>query len=231
MVVLVHGGPFVQAKFWRWDAEVQFLAARGYAVLEPQFRGTLGFGQAYYRAGWKQWGKAMQTDIADATRWAIEEGIANPQRIAIAGASYGGYATLMGLVRNAELFRCGVAWVGVTDLDMLHTVDWDDVSSNYKKFGMPTLLGDRVRDAADLRANSPLTHSASIHQAVLLAYGGADKRVPLIHGETFRRAIQAKNSKTEWMVYRDEGHGWRVPANQIDFWNRTARFLDKHLTP
>ncbi len=229
MVVLVHGGPFTRAPTWRWDSEVQFLAARGYVVLQPQFRGTKGFGQAHYVAGWKQWGKAMQTDLADATQWAVAKGIADPKRIAIAGASYGGYATLMGLVRNPDLFRCGVAWVGVTDLNMLHTVKWDDISDDYKKFGMPKLLGDRVTDAADLTANSPLSHAGSIGQPLLLAYGKVDKRVPLVHGEAFRKAVQPGNSALEWVVYEDEGHGWQLPANRIDFWNRTARFLDKNL--
>lgn len=231
MVVLVHGGPFVHGPSWRWDAEVQFLAARGYAVLQPQFRGTLGFGAAFARAGWRQWGKAMQTDLTDATRWAIEQGIADAKRIAIAGASYGGYAALMGLVRDPGLFRCGVAWVGVTDLDMLHTVDWDDISPSYKRHGMPTLLGDRVKDAADLKANSPLTHASSIKQPLLLAYGSADRRVPLVHGETFRKAVAPGNAALEWVVYEDEGHGWRAPENRLDFWSRTARFLDKHLVP
>jgi dipeptidyl aminopeptidase/acylaminoacyl peptidase len=229
MVVLVHGGPFVHGPSWSWDAAVQLLAARGYAVLQPQFRGTLGFGEAHHRAGWRQWGKAMQTDIADATRWAIAQGVADPQRIAVAGASYGGYATLMGLLREPELFRAGVAWVAVTDLDMLHTVNWDDISDDYKKHGMPALLGDRVKDAADLKENSPLTHAAKIKQPLLLAYGSADKRVPLVHGEAFSRAVKATNPRVEYIVYEDEGHGWRVPANRIDFWNRTLKFLDQQL--
>ena len=229
MVVLVHGGPFAMGPSWRWDAEAQFLAARGYAVLQPQFRGTKGFGEAHYKGGWRQWGKAMQTDLADATRWAIAQGIADPKRIAIAGASYGGYATLMGLLRDADLFRCGVSWVGATDLDLLYTVSWDDVSDDFKKQGMPRLVGDRIKDAADLKENSPLTHAAKITQPLLLAYGSADQRVPLVHGESFRKALSP--GKLEWKVYEDEGHGWRLPANQIDFWNRTARFLDKQLAP
>lgn len=229
MVVLVHGGPFGPGSHWQWEAETQFLAARGYAVLQPEFRGTQGFGDAHYKAGWKQWGKAMQTDVADATRWVIAQGIADPRRIAIAGASYGGYATLMGLVRDADLFRCGVAWAGVTDLDMLYTVRWDDISDDYKKQGVPKLLGDRTLDAVDLKENSPLTHAINIKQPLLLAYGDKDKRVPLVHGEKFRRAVQAVNSQVEWVVYPDEGHGWRLPANNVDFWNRVARFLDKNL--
>lgn len=229
MVVLVHGGPWARAPAWQFDAEVQLLAARGYAVLQPQFRGTLGFGAAHERAGWRQWGKAMQTDVADATRWAIDQGLADPRRIAIAGASYGGYATLMGLLRDPDLFRCGVAWVAVTDLEMMYTVDWSDFSDDYKKYGMPTLVGDRIKDAADLKDNSPLTHAARIKQPLLLAHGEKDRRVPLVHGENFRRAVQATNPQVEWIEYPDEGHGWRVPAHQIDFWNRSLRFLDQHL--
>ncbi len=229
MVVLVHGGPFGPGASWNWNPEVQFLAARGYAVLQPEFRGTLGFGNAHHRRGWRQWGKAMQTDVADATRWAIAQGVADAKRIAIAGASYGGYATLMGLARDADLFRCGVAWVGVTDLDMLYSVKWDDISGKFKRHGLPKLLGDRVNDAADLKSNSPLTLASAITQPLLLAYGSADKRVPLIHGEAFRKAVTPHNPKLEWVVYENEGHGWRVPANNIDFWNRTAGFLDKNL--
>ena len=231
MVVLVHGGPWVHGPSWHWNAEVQFLAARGYVVLQPQFRGTRGFGDAFFKASWKQWGKAMQTDVADATRWAIAQGIADPKRVAIAGASYGGYATLMGLVRDPDLFRCGVAWVGVTDLDMLYSVNWSDFSDNFKKFGMPAMLGDRVKDAVDLKENSPLTHAAKITQPLLLAYGEKDQRVPLVHGEKFRKAVQPVNRALEWVEYKDEGHGWRDPANQVDFYNRMAKFLDQHLAP
>ncbi|MEI8029280.1 MAG: alpha/beta fold hydrolase [Comamonadaceae bacterium] len=229
MVVLVHGGPWVSMPEWRWDAEVQFLVAQGYAVLRPQFRGTMGLGQAHFRASWRQWGKAMQDDVTDATRWAIAQGIADPKRIAIAGASYGGYSALMGLVREPELYRCAVAWVGVTDLGFLYTVAWSDFPRVYKKKGLPFLVGDKTADAADLKAFSPLTHAATIRQPILLAYGEKDKRVPLIHGEEFRKAVQTKNRAVEWVEYKDEGHGWRDPANTVDFYNRMARFLDSNL--
>lgn len=229
-VVLVHGGPFSPGPSWQWDEAVQFLAARGFAVVQPQFRGTLGYGLKHFKAGWRQWGQAMQTDLVDVTRWAIAQGLADARRIALAGASYGGYATLMGLARDADLFRCGVAWVGVTDLDMLYTVDWDDISPSFKRHGMPQLLGDRVEDAATLKAQSPITHAARIRQPLLLAYGGRDRRVPLVHGETFRKAVQPASTALEWVVYEDEGHGWRDPKNLNDFWNRTARFLDRHLS-
>ncbi|MCV2365209.1 prolyl oligopeptidase family serine peptidase [Paucibacter sp. DJ1R-11] len=234
LVVLIHGGPWVRGPAWVWDPYVQFLAARGYAVLQPQFRGTLGLGFKHERASWKQWGQAMQDDISDATRWAIEQGVADPARIALMGASYGGYSALMGLVREPALYRCAVAWVGVTDLNLLYSVSWSDTSDAIKQHGMPLLLGDPVKDAAMLRAQSPLSHAAAIRHPLLLAYGEKDRRVPLIHGEAFRKALQGAPGRApdslEWQVYADEGHGWRAPANDIDFWNRSARFLDRHLS-
>jgi dipeptidyl aminopeptidase/acylaminoacyl peptidase len=229
-VVLVHGGPWVKNTRWQWDAEVQFLNALGYAVLQPQFRGTQGFGAAHELASRRQWGRAMQDDVADATRWAIAQGIADPQRIAIMGASYGGYATLMGLARDPELYRCGVAWVAVTDLDLLYGAHWSDMSDSWKQHGMPELIGDRVKDAAELKANSPITLAASIKMPLLLAYGERDRRVPIEHGVAMRRALEAAgNRQVEWQVYEKEGHGWREPATQIDFWNRVAQFLSKQL--
>ncbi|MFZ2989166.1 prolyl oligopeptidase family serine peptidase, partial [Ideonella sp.] len=230
-VVLVHGGPFATGPSWRWDDEAQFLAARGYLVIQPQFRGTLGFGRRHHVSGWREWGKAMQTDVTDATRWAIDQGLADADRIALAGASYGGYATLMGLIQEPALYRCGVCWVGVTDLDLLYSVSWDDMSGSFKKFGLPRVMGDRVKDAADLKAHSPLHRAAELRQPLLLAYGGHDRRVPLVHGEKFRKAVQQDNSKVEWIEYFAEGHGWRLPANQVDFWNRVARFLDANTAP
>jgi dipeptidyl aminopeptidase/acylaminoacyl peptidase len=231
MVVLVHGGPFVRGPAWQWDEEVQFLIACGYQVLQPQFRGTKGWGQAWEVAGWRQWGQAMQDDLDDATRWAIAQGHADPARIALAGASYGGYATLLGLIRQPALYRCGVAWVAVTDLDMLYTVDWSDMSDSFKRHGLAVLVGDRVQDAARLKDNSPLTHAAKLKQPLFLAYGGADKRVPLVHGEAFLKAAQASGARVQWQRYPDEGHGWRAPATRVDFWQQVAKFLDTELTP
>jgi len=124
LVLLVHGGPYMRGGSWGWDAESQFLASRGYAVLQPEFRGSTGFGVAHFRAGWKQWGLKMQDDIADGARWAIAQGIADPKRICIAGGSYGGYAALMGLIKDPDLFRCGIDWAGVTDINLLYDGHW-----------------------------------------------------------------------------------------------------------
>ena len=232
LVVLVHGGPYVRGGEWGWNADAQFLASRGYAVLEPEYRGSTGFGGAHFRAGWKQWGLKMQDDIADGAKWAIAEGIVDPARICIAGASYGGYATLMGLINDPGLFKCGVDWVGVTDIKLLYTGDWsahDDTSEAYRSYGMPFLVGDPDKDAAQLLATSPLEQAARIRQPLLLAYGGADRRVPLYHGKKFYEAVKRTNPNVEWIVYEDEGHGWRLPQTRIDFWGRVEKFLDRNI--
>ena len=232
LVVLVHGGPYVHGNNWGWYPDTQFLASRGYAVLEPDFRGSTGYGDKHFRAGWKQWGLKMQDDIADGARWAIAQGIADPKRICIAGASYGGYATLMGLVNDPDLYQCGVSWVGVTDINLLYDGHWSftsDMTEQWKQYGMPDMVGDQVKDAEQLKATSPIQQAARIKAPLLLAYGGVDRRVPMYHGRKFMEAIKPTNSQVEWIAYQDEGHGWLLPANQVDFWSRVEKFLDKNI--
>ena len=229
MVVLVHGGPWSRGGEWHWDGASQFLASRGYVVIEPEFRGSTGFGEKLFRAGFKQWGLAMQDDIADATLWAVKQGYADAKRVCIAGASYGGYATLMGLIRYPELYRCGVEWVGVTDIDLLYSIQWSDMSQDWKGYGMPVMVGDRVKDAEQLAATSPLKLAARLKQPLLMAYGGEDRRVPIDHGLKMRDALRAHNKGVEWIDYPSEGHGWMLQANDIDFWSRVEKFLDRNL--
>jgi dipeptidyl aminopeptidase/acylaminoacyl peptidase len=228
-VVLVHGGPWVRGGEWAWDAQSQFLASRGYVVIEPEFRGSTGFGFKHFRAGWKQWGLAMQDDVADAALWAVKQGYADPKRICIAGASYGGYATLMGLIRSPEVFRCGVEWLGVTDIELMYSVSWSDLTDEWKRYGMPRLIADRTQDAAQLAATSPIKLADKVTQPLLMAYGGVDHRVPIEHGIQFRNAVRKTNKQVEWIDYAEEGHGWLLPANSIDFWTRVEQFLDKKL--
>ncbi len=232
MVVMVHGGPYVRGQQWGWTPTAQFLASRGYVVLEPEFRGSTGYGDKLYKAGWRQWGLAMQDDVADAARWAIAQGIADPKRICIAGGSYGGYATLMGLVNDPDLFKCGINLVGVTDLTLLSNGHWsftDDLGEGYKKYGMPTLIGDPVKDAERFAATSPIKQAARIKQPLLLGYGAIDRRVPLYHGRMFHDAVKAHNPNVEMVVYDHEGHSWVLPETRIDFWRRAEKFLDQHI--
>jgi dipeptidyl aminopeptidase/acylaminoacyl peptidase len=220
----------VRGTSWSWNAEVQFLASRGYAVLQPEFRGSTGFGASHHEAGWKQWGRAMQDDLADGARWAIAQGIADPKRIAIAGASYGGYAALMGLVRDPDLYACAINWVGVTDLDLLFSATWSDFSPSFRRHGLPRLVGDRRADAAMLREHSPIHRAAEIKKPVLMAYGRKDRRVPIEHGERMRDALRRHNPNVEWVLYDEEGHGWHKRETNIDFWTRVEKFLARHLT-
>ena len=229
LIVWVHGGPWTRGATWQWQAPVQFLASRGYAVLQPEFRGSTGFGQKHFRAGFKQWGLAMQDDLADAARWAVAQGIADPRRICIMGASYGGYATLMGLARDDDLFRCGVQWAGVADMLLLFDASWSDTSDAFKRFGMPQLIGDRQKDAAQLEATSPVRLAARIKNPVLMGYGRADKRVPIEHGRRIFDAVKPHNPGAEFVEYDKEGHGWALPATEVDWWSRVEVFLARHL--
>lgn len=229
LIMLVHGGPYVRGNHWDWSADAQFLASRGYAVLEPDYRGSTGYGYKHFNAGMKQWGLAMQDDIADGAKWAIAQGYADPQRICIAGASYGGYATLMGLIKDPDLYRCGVDWVGVTDINLLYDSHWSDASDEWKFYGMPVLVGDQIKDAEQLKATSPLENAASIKQPLLLAYGGSDRRVPIAHGTKFYNAVKKTNPNVEWVEYSEEGHGFYLLKNKVDFWTRVEKFLDQNI--
>lgn len=232
-VVLVHGGPHVRGTAWGWKADAQFLASRGYLVIEPEFRGSTGFGRAWSRAGYRQWGLAMQDDLTDATRWAIARGLADPRRIAIAGASYGGYAAMMGLVKEPELYRAGINWLGPTDIGLLYTRgESDAMGSLWLRDTFPWQVADPDKDGEQIRRTSPLQRAAEITRPVLLAYGREDYRVPLVHGERLHDALKAAGKvPVEWVVYDDEGHGWRLEANRFDFWKRVEGFLAKHLKP
>jgi dipeptidyl aminopeptidase/acylaminoacyl peptidase len=230
LVVYVHGGPFVHGESWGWHPDAQFLASRGYAVLQPEFRGSTGYGWQHFRKSWKQWGLAMQDDVTDGVNWLVAQGIVDKNRVCIAGASYGGYAVMMGLAKDPDLYRCGINWVGVTDIDLLYSSTWSDTSGgDWEKYGMPNLIGDPVKDAAQLRATSPLLQVKKITKPVLMAYGGKDRRVPLVHGEKMRDALLDNKVPVEWVVYPEEAHGWNKTVNNVDFWDRIDRFLSKNL--
>lgn len=229
-VVLVHGGPWVRGTHWRWSADAQFLASRGYVVLEPEFRGSEGFGDQHLRAGFKKWGTAMQDDVADAVRWAAEKRIIDGKRVCIAGASYGGYATLMGSIRYPGMYRCGVAWVAVTDPRLLFESIWrSDSSRESREYSLPTMIGDPVQDAAMLKEATPVERAREIRVPMLLAFGAEDVRVPIDHADRIRAAMRASGNEPEFIVYSGEGHGWFKVENRIDFWSRVEKFLAKNL--
>ncbi len=230
-VVLVHGGPWVRGGHWRWQATEQFLASRGYVVISPEFRGSTGYGRAHMEAGFKQWGRAMQDDVADALLWAQGQGIAD-KRACIAGASYGGYATLMGLVRHPELYRCGIAWVAVTDPFLILEGSWwvrDDIGDSNRRFSLPQMVGDAKADVEMLTSVSPVAQADRIKAPVLLAFGESDLRVPLAHGKRLRDAMRKAGQEPEWVTYSNEAHSWRLTETQVDFAQRMEKFLAQHL--
>lgn len=226
LVVVVHGGPYIEGDEWGYNPEVQFLASRGYAVLQPNYRGTLHYGWKHYAGGFKTWGLAMQDDIEDGVRWAIDQGIADPKRVAIYGASYGGYAAMMGLAKTPELYRCGINYVGVTDLPLLLTATWSDTSrGEYQEYYAPYVIGDVAKDEKRLHDTSPVNLASRIKVPVLLAYGASDVRVVLDHGTRMKAALDRAGAKYEWMVMEGEGHGFRDIENQKAFYGAVEKFL------
>lgn len=232
-VVLVHGGPWVRGRAWGWHAKPQFLASRGYVVIEPEMRGSTGYGNAHFKAGFKQWGQAMQDDVADALRWAQAQGIAS-DKACIAGDSYGGYSTLMGLVNDPDLFRCGVAGLAVTDLDLYLRGSWwvvDDISNVGRTYTLPDMVGDPEKDAAMIAAHSPVKLAARIKSPVMLVFGEDDRRVPLAHGERMRKALHEAGNEPVWVTYPDEAHGLGSVKNRVDYALRMEAFLARYLGP
>ncbi len=229
LVVVVHGGPWVPSAEWGFDPEAQFLASRGYAVLQPDFRGTIGYGWKHFRSSFRQWGLTMQDDITDGVRWAVAQGLADKNRVCIYGASYGGYAVMMGLAKDPELYRCGVNFVGVTDIETMLSASWSDfANSDFLRYSARDMMGDAA-EADKLAAVSPVKQAAKIRAPVLMAYGGDDRRVPIVHGNMMRSALEANGKKYEWMVFDGEGHGFRSPDNQAKFYGSVERFLKENL--
>ncbi len=230
LVVNVHGGPFVRGETYFWNPEDQFLASRGYAVLSINFRGTEGHGWKHHKAGWKQWGLAMQDDLNDGAEYLAKQGIVDKGRMCIFGGSYGGYAVMQGLVRDPDLWKCGVNIVGVTDLFLLQNVTWSDTSS-WKRSDLffDTTVGNQKTDKDQLEKTSPARHASKIKAPVLMAYGGGDVRVPLIHGETMRDAMRKNGQDPEFVVYQEEGHGFLLEKSRYDFYGRVEKFLAKNL--
>jgi len=232
LVVHVHGGPYVRGNHWVWDPEAAYLASLGYAVLQPEFRGSMSWGRKLFESGWKQWGLGMQDDLDDGVDYLVKQGVVDPSRVCIMGASYGGYAVMMGLARNPERWKCGVNLVGVTDIGLMYDVTWSDFfDSDWMRYHMKELIGDPDKDAAMLRASSPLQNAARVKAPVLMVYGGGDRRVPLVHGERMRDALQRQGTPVEWIVYGDEGHGFMLESTRFDLYRRIAAFLDANLGP
>lgn len=233
LVVWVHGGPWARDEY-RWDPDVQFLASRGYAVLQPNYRGSTGFGRKHFNASFKQLGQSMQDDVTDGVRKLIADGTADPSRVCIGGGSYGGYATMMGLVREPSMFKCGINVVGVVDLkwwiDLGYT-DFNSFDALSATAFLTRTVGDPSADAAMMEANSPRLHADKIKAPVLIVHGAGDRRVPIAHAEAMRDALKSLGKPYEWLVFPDEGHGFMREDNRATFYRRVEVFLARHLGP
>jgi dipeptidyl aminopeptidase/acylaminoacyl peptidase len=228
LIVLIHGGPKVR-DYWDWNPEVQILAAQGYAVFQPQFRGSSGFGKKFEQAGFGQWGLAMQDDITAGVRELIRQGIADPARICIVGASYGGYAALWGLAKTPELYRCGVSFAGVADIDYMLNDNSDSAGDKVTRELMLTRIGNPRADREKFDQVSPLKHAARIAAPVLLMHGEEDRRVPIAHGRKMKQALESAGKQVEWLSFEEEGHGLRYIANEKKYFDTMLSFLEKYL--
>ena len=227
LVLNVHGGPWGRDS-WGYDAEAQWFANRGYACLQVNFRGSAGFGKKFLHAGDKQWGVgAMQHDLTDAVKWAIAKGIADPKKVCIYGGSYGGYATLAGLVFTPELYSCGVDIVGPSNVKTLFASIPPYWAPMKKR--MLLQVGDVENDEAFNRMISPLFHAANIRVPLIVAQGANDPRVNIREATQMVEAMRAKGLPVTYVVYGDEGHGFARPNNRLDFYGRVDEFLAKHL--
>jgi dipeptidyl aminopeptidase/acylaminoacyl peptidase len=230
LVMVIHGGPWVEGDEWFWDPEVQFLASRGYAVLQPNYRGTTRYGWKHYASSFKQWGGTMQDDITDGVKWAVAQGIADPARVCIYGGSYGGYATMMGLAKDPDLYKCGINYVGVTDLDLFVNATWSDFAySAWRKNELKDTFGDWATESDKLKKVSPVELAGRIKAPVMMAYGASDVRVVPQHGFRMRAALQHAGKDPEWFIAEGEGHGYRDVDNQVMFYGAMEKFLDKYI--
>lgn len=230
-VVLMGETQWTRNGSWAWNDEVQFLASRGYLVLRPDPRGVAGFGRAHREAGAKQWGRSIQDDIADAVKWSVQQGYTDPARVCIAGPGYGGYAAMMGLIRDPQVFKCGISWSGITDIGAIFKYDADSLAAARATTELRAMVGDPKSDAAQFNDASPLQNAARIHQPVLLAYGKEDQRVPFSDGLKFYEKLSATNPRVEWLTYSPSVTDWKTQANRIDLWKHIEAFLGRNIGP
>lgn len=209
-VIYPHGGPAARS-FLTFDTIAQFFATRGYGVLQMNFRGSAGYGLKYERAGRRQWGRLMQDDVTDGVNWLTEEGIADPQKIAVFGASYGGYAALMGAVLTPELYQCAVSFAGVTNLPLL-------VSGAHKDSYVSRLIGDRFKDNEELYRYSPLHRAADFETPVLLIHGRLDGRVPYNHAKDLNHRLKTEKKTVEFATLPQTGHSLNDYNDRVRFY-------------
>lgn len=227
LVLLPHGGPHNVADSWFFDADAQFLASRGYAVLQVNFRGSGGRGQAFVESGYMEWAGKIQSDLVDGVQWAIAQGVADPARICVFGTSFGAYSAMMLPVRAPQLFKCAVGYAGVYDLEMLYKSKVSernapvDVAAIFQRyFGA---------DGAQQRRQSPVALAAQVKVPVLLIHGGADDITPVAQGKAMRAALADAGNPPEYLQVSAEGHGFYLPANKLKVYRKLEEFLARFL--
>ena len=226
VVINPHGGPWAR-DHWGFNPEVQFLANRGYAVLQMNFRGSTGYGRRWWEISFKQWGRTMQDDITDGVHWLVGEGIADPKRIAIYGGSYGGYATLAGITYTPDLYACAVDYVGVSNLFTFMS----SIPPYWKPYleMLYDMVGHPERDSVALHAASPVFHVDKIKCPLLVAQGAKDPRVNKNESDQIVEALKKRGVTVEYLVKENEGHGFRNEENRFEFYTAMETFLSTHL--
>ena len=229
MVLLVHGGPWYRDS-WSYQPNVQMLANRGYAVLQVNFRGSIGYGKAFVKAAVGEFAGKMHDDLIDGVNWAVQQGYADPERVAIFGGSYGGYATLVGVTFTPDVFAAAIDYVGISDLSnfmrTLPEIARPHLANNWHRFvGNP----DIPEELEDMLARSPITKVDQVRTPLLVVQGANDKRVVQAESDNMVKALRARGVEVEYLVKADEGHGFVNPDNRIDFFHTVEKFLAKHL--
>ena len=229
LVVHPHGGPYGVRDEWGYDPEVQFMASRGYAVLQPNYRGSGGYGLDFLLAGRREWGGKMQDDLTDGVKWAIAQGYADPDRVAIVGASYGGYAALAGVTFTPELYRCAVNYVGVSDLSIIAGYG---IGNGRQHFMDRTFESIWIGDDAKYRHDrSPVNFVQNIRVPTLHAYGDNDPRVDLDNWKRLKSELDRYHKPCEFVREGNEGHGFRHESARISFYRHVEDFLGRYLLP
>lgn len=227
-VVLVHGGPWVRDE-WRCSGEAQLWKNRGYAVLQINYRGSTGYGRKFLELGDRQWGKKIQNDITDGTKWLIKKGVADPDRICIAGGSYGGFSALWGLAFEPDLYACGVSLCGFSDVSSFLNNMPDSWQSYLKQLYVH--VGDPVNDRSKLKEVSPVSKLEDIKKPLFIGQGANDSRVKRVESDRVVNALRANGQTVTYIVRENEGHGFHKKQNILDFYNRVDKFLKKYLKP
>jgi dipeptidyl aminopeptidase/acylaminoacyl peptidase len=226
-ILLVHGGPWARDVLG-WDAEVQALASRGFAVLQVNFRGSTGFGKQFLEAGYREWGEKIQDDLSDGVKWLIAQGVADADRIGIYGGSFGGYAALVGATKTPELYRAAAAYAAVTDIELL--ID-DDARYDWGVAWHEPMIGGERGDMDRIRQDSPLVLAARAGVPILLGHGDEDDRVEVHHSRKMASALRAASKPFEYLEFEHEIHGFRLEANRIRWYTALIAFFEKNLAP